>query len=803
MRAFFLLTPLLFACGSTTELEAGSFRVRSGDDGRTLSITHPSGLELSTIAGSAIAFRTADATFEMQFGAFKIDELAPDPWRTGVRFDALEQDEGAGRAVVLDDAGEELAILEVAEVQGSLRLTFTPSGGAMNRSRLQLGCDPAESGGFLGFGAQTHDADHRGQRVPIWVSEQGIGKVDTDELPELWPLIGTRHSSYLPVPTMVAPRAATSWGLHATTFRRSIWDLCAEDPSVLSIEVWEGKLEVLISPGPSPLDVVKQQTEHTGRPPLGPDWTFGVWMERIGGSALVLEEAALLRRERIPASAIWSEDWRGGKREGRSYVLDEDWRLDRALYTGAEQMIESLHAAGLKFMVYFNTFATEGVDVFDELRDGGHLVVDRRGDPIIFDGVKFTPTGLAELHRSETRDFVRRELEAAVALGADGWMADFAEWYPADPREVTPAGGLDPQEAHHRYPLEWTRLNREVIEASDRELVVFFRSGYTGSQGLAPVIWAGDQRTDFQEDDGLPTVVPIMLGLGAAGFPIVTHDIAGYISATNPPADKELFLRWTALGALGPVMRTHHGRDADFNWRWSSDPETIAIFRRWAELHTRWFPLWKALAAEASETGAPIQRPLAFHDPGDRSLHGVKDQYLIGDGILVAPVLTASTATREVKLPRGKWFDIERFSEPLDGGTTVRLPAPLGEAIVLARAGAILPLLPEGVQSLAPSDAVLDLDEVRTRRELRVWLGAPGAMREAEGGRYRLESAQEVSPPLTLVSGGTQSSSSARSLGLVVAPNSRVEVEDAGGARHVFESEGLSVIRELEVELRW
>src|SRR5262249_36531763 len=154
------------------------------------------------------------------------------------------------------------------------------------------------------------------------------------------------------------------------------------------------------------------------------------------------------------------------------------------------------------------------------------------------------------------------------------------------------------------------------------DVVVFHRSGYTGAQKHARVIWAGDQRTSFQADDGLPTIIPIISGLGVAGFPIVTHDIAGYMSATNPTTTKELFLRWTPLGALNPVMRTHHGRSAFQNWRWSSDAETTAQFKRWADLHTALFPLWKGLAREAAATGAPILRPLALWDPANVAVHG-------------------------------------------------------------------------------------------------------------------------------------------------------------------------------------
>ncbi len=105
---------------------------------------------------------------------------------------------------------------------------------------------------------------------------------------------------------------------------------------------------------------------------------------------------------------------------------------------------------------------------------------------------------------------------------------------------------------------------------------------------------------------------------------------------------KELFFRWASLGALAPVMRTHHGRAISDNWRWNKDAETIAHFKRWADLHTRLFPLWRGLQEAASATGAPILRPVVFEFPSDRRQDDVKDAYMVGEALLVAPVVTAS-----------------------------------------------------------------------------------------------------------------------------------------------------------------
>ncbi|CAN0550295.1 unnamed protein product, partial [Laminaria digitata] len=340
------------------------------------------------------------------------------------------------------------------------------------------------------------------------------------------------------------------------------------------------------------------------------------------------------------------------------------------------------------------TFVVEGVDVFDEAEQGGHLVMDRRGEPYSFQAPDFETSYLADLFAPDSRVWVKDELRAALDLGVHGWMADFAEWYPADPRTVQTSDGRDPEAAHHEYPLEWAVLNREAVrEAGADDVVIFHRSGYSGSQGQAHVVWAGDQRTSFQRDDGLPTIVPILLGLSTVGFPVVTHDIAGYVSATNPPTTKELYLRWASLGAMAPVMRTHHGRDADLNWRWSRDVETIDHFRRWADLHTQLYPLWAGLGQQASDSGAPILRPLAFFDPTDPELASVSDAYMVGDQLLVGPVVTASVSARSVQLPRGQWFDFFTHAA-IEGGRAQSFEVPVTELVLLARAGAVVPMLP-------------------------------------------------------------------------------------------------------------
>jgi alpha-glucosidase len=266
-------------------------------------------------------------------------------------------------------------------------------------------------------------------------------------------------------------------------------------------------------------------------------------------------------------------------------------------------------------------------------------------------------------------------------LGMDGMMADFGEWAPLD---GVYASGADPHDEHQLFPVRWHRAWREVLDEMrpDGDWVVFARSGYTGVHAVAQVYWVGDQEADFSVHDGLPTVVPAMLSLGMSGIPFVTHDVAGF---SNGPSSKELYMRWAELGAFTPIFRTHDGNRKNENWSWDRDPETLAHFRRMAVVHERLVPELLVLAAEAARTGAPMLRHLALVHPGDPECRRTHDEMLLGDDLLVAPVVEDGARTRSVYFPPGAaWYDVWTGARH-EGGTRADVPAPLGAPPVFAR----------------------------------------------------------------------------------------------------------------------
>lgn len=728
--------------------------------------------------------RQARAAFEMQFGMFNIEESAPD-WTTGeqivvvdtaadaaLSFDVyrgrIEGQEGEkllhGDVIILDDNPHAAHV--VVRWQSVSDTPDAPDTQNTKYNRVRVGFDCGADEHFIGMGAHTHETDFRGQNVPLWVSEQGIGKTDNDELPAIWQLTGRRHTTHIPIPAYTSSRGYAAV-LDTSAF--SQFNFCLENEKRIYVENWQGQMQMHFLLADTSLAAVQATSALAGRPPVPPPWAFAPWNDAIFGTDAVRAYAEQVRAAKLPSSAMWSEDWRGGKKSGESYRLDEDWRLDEDLYPNYIELNQELRRQGFMPMVYFNTFLTQGYDVLDEAVAGQFAIAKQTQgyEPFLFTGADaaFSPTGLADLTDEAGRTWTKSFLQSALDVGAKGWMADFAEWMPVD--DVRLADGSDPALTHNRYPVLWQQTNQEILNPQNAEIldadapIAFYRSGYWGSQPLAQIMWGGDQRTSFKADDGFPTVIPIGLGLAATGFPYYTHDVGGYQSATNPPRSQELFWRWTALGALTPVMRTHHGTHAAQNWHIFSDAATTALYKKYAQLHVQLYPYWRALALRAHTDGIPMWISMGLQHPTDAASWSLLDQFYVGDALLVAPVVTEGAISRTVHLPAGRFVEIaiQTQEAPADTHTNLlaqrayqntnaqeitEIAAPLDVIPLFLREGGIIPMLALPVDTLLSREKVelapelTSLEDTEGDRFVYIALGKDGSFIEESGASYVL-----------------------------------------------------------------
>jgi alpha-D-xyloside xylohydrolase len=122
-----------------------------------------------------------------------------------------------------------------------------------------------------------------------------------------------------------------------------------------------------------------------------------------------------------------------------------------------------------------------------------------------------------------------------------------------------------------------------------------------------------------------------------------------------------------------------------------TDDETLSLFRTYARLHTALEPYLYRYARVAHEEGMPIVRPLFLNYPGETEAYDLEEQYLLGDDVLVAPVLAPGQTEREVYLPAGQWQDYWT-GEMHEGPGRVTVPAPLHQIPFFLREGVDLGL---------------------------------------------------------------------------------------------------------------
>src|SRR3712207_5339860 len=174
--------------------------------------------------------------------------------------------------------------------------------------------------------------------------------------------------------------------------------------------------------------------------------------------------------------------------------------------------------------------------------------------------------------------------------------------------------------------------------------------------------------------------------MGMSGFPFYAHDIGGFSGLP----DGELYVRWAQLGLLSSHARAHGTPPRE---PWAFGPEVEAVVRRSVELRYRLLPYLWTLAVEAGRTSLPVVRPLLLEFPDDPGAVGVDDQYLLGDRLLVAPVLEEGARARRVYLPPGAWVD-RATGEPVAGGRHLVFDAPLDTVPLFHRGDTVLPLGP-------------------------------------------------------------------------------------------------------------
>lgn len=518
-------------------------------------------------------------------------------------------------------------------------------------NRIEFRFVNAQDDRYYGMGERFDSHEHHGKKLRCWCTE----------------------GDYFPIPYFYSSQKNYSYLIDDTHY--SEFDFGNSDKSQIRIVNWNNSFNFLIFGGNSPLEILEEYTSFAGRTTILPKpWVFTPWVSAngayLGKSASATERvkavADLVQSKGIPCGAIWSDDW------------DFNYAFNYA------QVVKDLHNRGLKALGYRWPYMYGFLPPTDDGKKKGFLTM-----------CGTEPCGTvplcvqADLTTPQAREWAQDNLlKPFFTTGGDGWMHDFGEYTPAT---STSADGRTGWAVHNEYPRFWAQIAREFWDKNrpDGDWIFFMRSGYTGSWKYAPAMWTGDQGTDWM---GLQKVVPALQSISISGFPITSTDIGGYLCLLWA-ADRELYYRWTQLGAFTPIMREHNGYyGCSKNFRFDQDSAAILHWKKYAELHTRLFPYIYTMANQAKQRGYPVIRPLILHHSGTIIPEARQnDQFLLGDRILVAPVLNQGAKARQVFLPSGAW--IHYWSgKTYQGGSEITIDAPLEEIPIFIRSGSVLPM---------------------------------------------------------------------------------------------------------------
>ena len=413
-----------------------------------------------------------------------------------------------------------------------------------------------------------------------------------------------------------------------------------------------------------------------------PDWCMdGMILGVQGGTQRVLEKAFALQDAGAKISAVWCQDWCGENRTVMGKQVWWNWEADEKLYPGLKEAIGTLNARGIRFLAYINPYLVKGGRLYAECEEKGYLI--RRADGSIYHIRSTTfDAGMLDLTDPAVVQYVKETLirDNMLSLGISGWMADFGEYLPVDC--VLHDG--DPKALHNVWPLLWARVCREAIDEFGRGDEMFFaRSGYLGAAKYAPILWNGDQHTDWTKDYGMPCVMPASFSLGFSGVPLVHSDIGGFFSFGRLKRDKELFIRWMEMNTFSPLMRSHESIRPWANAQ-PYDEDILPYTARLTALHAALKPYLLSLLEEAKE-GVPAMRP-DFWEAGKAAAGRDPYAYFLGDDLFVCPVIEQGAKTRRVYLPEGQWLGLWDGACHY-GPVSLTVPAPFGAPPVFYREG--------------------------------------------------------------------------------------------------------------------
>lgn len=489
-------------------------------------------------------------------------------------------------------------------------LVTDPEGQLHVSEQLDLGVGEK----IYGLGERFTNFIKNGQTVDIWNEDGGTGT----------------EQAYKNIPFYLSNR---KYGLFVDNPGKVSFEVGSEKVSRVQFSVPGEEMSYSVVGGENLKAILNTYTDLTGKAPLVPDWSYGLWLSTSFTTdydeKTVLEFVDGMAERNIPLS-VFHFDCRWMK---ELEWCNFDW--DKSKFPDPEGLLKKLHDRGLKICVWINSYISQKSPLFEEGAKNGYFIKNEDGSVWQWDKWQ-AGMAIVDFTNPEATKWYQGYLKKLVAMGVDCFKTDFGERIPTE--GVKYYDGSDPELMHNYYTYLYNKAVYDVLvetKGAD-EAILFARSATVGGQQF-PVHWGGDCSSNYPS---MAESLRAGLSFGMSGFGYWSHDIAGFEDQASP----DLYKRWTQFGLLSSHSR-YHGSTA-YKVPWLYGDEAVDVAREFTELKLQLKPYLLKMAQETHETGVPMMRAMVLEFPDDPTCEDIDTQYMLGDDLLVAPVFREDGVAR-------------------------------------------------------------------------------------------------------------------------------------------------------------
>lgn len=529
---------------------------------------------------------------------------------------------------------------------------------------------------FYGLGEKTKNLKKNGEQWTMWNSDTPAYTEKQDPL-------------YQSIPFFIGVRDHKAYGIFFDNTYRSYFNMGASNNRFFWFGADKGELNYYFINGPGIKKVISLYTMLTGRMELPPMWALGYQQSKWSyyPESTVRTLAETFRNKQIPCDVIYLDiHYMKGYRV---------FTWDKNRFPEPEKMLKDLSTEGFKIITIVDPGVKADTNDYAPAEEGlKEDLFAKYPDGVVYEGQVWPGWAyFPDFTKKQTREWWGKKNAALLKEGIAGiWndMNEPAAWGQAIPDIVQfddNGFGANYKKIHNVYALEMAKATFDGIKNNvpDTRPFILTRAGFSGIQRYAAV-WTGD---NVASEVHLRLACTMVQGLSLSGVAFCGSDAGGFVGSPS----QRLYTRWMQLGAFTPFYRGHTHINTNDQEPWAFGDEVENNVKKVITLRYELLPFLYNEFHNASQTGVPVVRPmfLNYQDDDECYSDNAQYQFMIGEDLLVAPVLSETENFKKLYLPEGEWLDWWN-NKVYKGRQWIIVEAPIDRIPLFIRQGAVLPM---------------------------------------------------------------------------------------------------------------